>query len=276
MFEIRSVEAGTSSDSLVTAFLVTLLLGSSFILNQLADIETDRVNDKLFIIARGHISRKTAIVEAIILLSIAVVFAFFVNYLLGWMFIVTYIITGIFYNFKPFAWKNKPILGVIANFLGGVSVASTGWVAAGSTTCRFLLYSLPYAFGLVAVYFLTTLADIKGDDAARKLTFGVRYGFRTSIRWALIFEMLAMGFALWTGDYIILIPTCMAFPLFVMIVLTENLNLALLTVKLSVLFTTLAVCMVYPYYLLVIIVLYYFSKWYYKRRFNIQYPRFAA
>ena len=276
VFETRVSDPGVLNNPLLTGFLTTMLMGSAFILNQLADIVSDRENDKLFIVARGHISRSSAISEATILLSLAILMAFYIDYKLGLIFMVTYVITGIFYNFKPFAWKNKPVLGVFANFLGGLSVSAMGWIAAGAMTWKFAFYALPYAFGLVSVYFLTTLADIKGDRVADKYTFAVKYGFRKSILYAFIFEMIAISCALGTHDRVIMVSAIAAFPFYVLTFITGKLNHALLTIKLSVLITTLAVCYIYPWYLVLIFITYYLSKWYYKTRFNIQYPRFVA
>jgi len=276
IFEMKAESFVQSNSPLLSGMLIVILMGSSFILNQLADMETDRENEKLFIIARGHISKPVAIIEAVLLLIISLIAASLIDYKLGLIFLIVYFLTGIAYNFKPFSWKNKPVHGIVANFLGGVSVAIAGWVSAGVTTWKFLIHALPYAFGLVAVYLLTTLADIKGDGVANKLTFGVKYGFKKSAAFAIGFEMLAIMSAIWTKDYVILVPAILSFPFYILVFKSQELKHALLTVKLSVLFATLAVVIVYPYYFIVIIVTYYFARWYYKNRFNLEYPRFAA
>ncbi|MBD3289838.1 hypothetical protein GF337_13615 [candidate division KSB1 bacterium] len=256
--------------------LLTMLMGSAFIINQIKDIVSDKKNNKLFIIADGYIKKKDAIIEALILLSVAMILAFYLNFGIGIVLSSVFIVTGILYNLKPFEWKDKTFFAIIANFLGGITVASVGWISSGIADLRFLVYATPYGLGLLAVYFLTTLADIKGDAEAGKITIGVKYGFKISVFLALIFEVAAITMSFYLKDYILFIPALISLPLFVITAITQKLEDALRTIKFSVLFVSIAVCIKFPYYFIILVALFYFSKWYYKRRFNIDYPRFAA
>ncbi len=261
---------------ILVALLLSLLMGAIFIFNQIADIETDRQNNKLFFIANGIIRKSVAAAEGIVLTVVAIVGAFFHSYPLGAMFVTIFLICGVIYSFKPFSWKDRPILGIVANFGGGWSVAACGWIAAGATSWSFALHAVPYALGLVAVYLLTTLPDIDGDRAAGKITFGVQFGYRVTIYWALIFELATVVMSFWLKDYLLLVPAALAAPLFIVALIRQNLTAVLHAVKFTVLLASLAVCVKYPGYFLVIVVTFYFSKWYYRRRFNLEYPRFAA
>jgi len=256
--------------------LLTLLMGSTFIINQLKDILTDQKNNKLFIIANGYIKEKGAIIEAIILAVVSSGLAFYITVKIGISFLAIFFVTAILYNLKPFAWKDKPILGIIANFLGGITVAAAGWITAGTDNFSFLLHALPYGLGLVAVYFLTTLADISGDAAAGKLTFGVKYGYNRSVYFALAFETITIMLSLWLRDYILFIPALLSFPFFMIAAFSLKLEDVLKAIKYTVLFASLMVCVKYPLYFLVILFIFFFSKWYYRKRFNLEYPKFAA
>lgn len=261
---------------LTSVFAITLMMGSMFIINQIKDIETDRKNEKLFIIANGFIQVKCAIIEAIVLGGISLGLGFLLSLEFGISLIAVFIVTGIIYNLEPFVWKDKPWPGVIANFLGGMTVATAGWIAAGAGGWRFLIHAFPYAIGLVAVYFLTTLADKEGDIHAGKVTFGVKYGFRTSVYFALIFEIAAVVLAFVLKDMVLFIPALVSLPFFVITVVSQKVENALKAVKYAVLFASLAVCVVFPAYFVILVLVFYFSKWYYKRRFGLAYPKFAA
>ncbi len=263
-------------DPLIVGFLLTILMGSAFIINQLKDVETDRKNEKLFIIANGYISRKHALIEAMTLLLVALVIGFYIDRAIGIIFSAIFLTTGIMYNLKPFEWKNKPCLGILANFLGGLTVASAGWIAAGMYSYRFILHGLPYALGLVAVYFLTTLADRDGDMLINKVTFGVKYGIQWSLYFALFFEIVTIVVSYLLGDFILFIPALISLPFFIVASVTRRLSNILRTVKFTVLFASMAVCIVYPSYFILLLIVYFFSKWYYKYRFGLEYPRFAA
>ena len=130
---------------LVATILLTLLMGAVFIFNQITDIETDRKNQKLFFVANGIIKKKVARAEAIGLTFFPIAVSLILSFKLGIIFALIFCFTGILYSFKPFSWKDKPVLGVINNFLGGWAVAAGGWIAAGASNWKFVIYAIPYA-----------------------------------------------------------------------------------------------------------------------------------
>ncbi len=251
-------------------------MGAVFIFNQIADIQSDRENQKLFFIADGIIKKNIAILEGIALTIFSIIASFFLDYQLGIVFIIVFIFTGIIYNFKPFNWKDKPILGIIVNFCGGWSVAACGWIAAGTSSWKFVIYAVPYAIGLVAVYLLTTLPDIHGDEAMGKITFGVKFGQKLTTYWAVAFEFAAVVLSYLLKDYMLFLPALVAFPLFLIAAVSQEMEDIFRAIKFTVLFASLAVCLKYPLYFLMIFFTFYFSKWYYRKRFNLEYPKFAA
>jgi 4-hydroxybenzoate polyprenyltransferase len=264
------------NNPILAAILLTLLMGAVYIFNQAADIESDQKNQKLFFLANGIIKKNTAIIEGIVLTIFSIGAALFLDYRLGLIFIVVFIFTGIIYNFKPFAWKDKPILGIVINFCGGWSVAASGWIAGGNTSWQFVVYAVPYAIGLVAVYLLTTLPDIDGDKTTGKITFGVKYGKRASTYLAVVFEFSTVVFSYLLKDYMLFLPALFSFPLFLIAAVSQEMEDIFRAIKFTVLFASLAVCLKYPVYFLVILVTFYFSKWYYRKRFGLEYPKFAA
>lgn len=261
---------------ILVLFFLSLLMGAIFIFNQITDIETDRKNNKLFFIANQIIDQKSAMIEAISLTMISVGFAFLHDFKLGVIFVLIFFSCGVIYSFKPLSWKDKPILGILANFLGGWSVAACGSIAAGASNWKFAVHAIPYAVGLVAVYLLTTLPDIPGDRSAKKITFGVRFGEKLTIYWAVAIELVTIILAFLLQDWILFLPALAAFPLFLIAAARQNMNDILRAIKFTVLFASLAVCVKYPVYLAVIVFVFFFSKWYYRKRFNLEYPKFAA
>jgi 4-hydroxybenzoate polyprenyltransferase len=265
-----------TNNPIIAAILLTLLMGAVFIFNQLADIQSDKKNQKLFFLANGIIDKNVAVLEGVLLTIISIGAAFLIDHKLGFIFIAVCIFTGIIYNFKPFIWKDKPILGIVVNFCGGWSVAACGWIAAGTSSWWFMVYAIPYAIGLVAVYLLTTLPDIDGDKATGKITFGVKYGQKATIYLAVIFEFAAVVFSYLLKDYILFLPALVSFPMFLIAAVSQEMEDIFKAIKFTVLFASLAVCLKYPLYFLVILLTFYFSKWYYRKRFDLEYPKFAA
>ncbi len=268
--------AGAIIDLWPATLLMTMVMGASFIVNQIADIESDRKNHKLFIIADGYITVQNAVIELILLASVPFMLTYVVGLKLGTSYVMAFIVTGILYNIPPFAWKDRPWMGIVAHFFGGYAVAGAGWLAAGSNGWEFLRHSVPYGWGLITVYFLTVLPDIEGDASAGKITFGVKYGVRLSTKCALVSEIITALTAFWVRDYVMAIPAVLVFPLYVRAMITNQLPDIVRATKFTILFTALAVCVVYPVYFVLLLVTYLFSRWYYKKRFNIEYPKFAA
>ena len=105
----------------------TAAMGGSFVLNQLADVESDRKNKKLFIIDENFVTRKSALLESIILISASILIGILISHRIFFLIALFVVITAYFYNFRPFQWKNTPVGGLIANSLMGWIAYAVGW-----------------------------------------------------------------------------------------------------------------------------------------------------
>jgi len=154
------------------------LFGAVYVLNQIADIESDRINRKLFFLPEGIISQRAARVFTITLNVIAV--------LLGALFGVEYlgltiviILLGFVYSLGHRPWKNKPVLGFLANVIAhGLIVFAMGAAFAGAYNPHIWIHATAYACAVGAVYLATTVADVPGDRASGKRTIAVAIGGR--------------------------------------------------------------------------------------------------
>ena len=256
--------------------LLTLLMGSAYILNQLCDVETDRRNHKLFLIADGHLSIKAAWLEMILLGAFTLGSSFLYGLEIGALFSAIFLLTGIFYNVAPFAWKGRPLLGLGANALGALMIFTAGWWVVQIDWRLPLLHALPYTFAVSAVYLYTTLLDIDGDADTEKMTFGVRYGMSTTIMIGCILELGALASAYWLQDAIIFYPALIAAPFFIWAAIRQRLADVSRAIKLPILFLALAICFKVWQYFLWLGFVFYLSRWYYRRRFGLKYPSLAS
>jgi 4-hydroxybenzoate polyprenyltransferase len=254
---------------------VTLMMGAVFLLNQIADMETDRVNGKLFLLARGIISQRAAYVEALILTLVSWGIAFWLGWRWGLALLALNILSGWLYNYPPARWKDSPLMGMIANGAGGVMLYCFGWTAAGGTPL-IPFRVLGYALAGMAVYLNTTLPDIEGDARTGKRTFGVVYGVSRSAELALVLEAGAVAVAAFTVDWLLLIPAVLAFPLFVMGAWKKTVTAALRATKYSVLALAVAVCVAFPWFLVPVVLIFFCSKFYYRWRFQFDYPNLRS
>lgn len=257
------------------AFALTLLMGGVFILNQIQDAETDRTNGKLFLLANEIVSIKQAYREAALLILIGLAFGFWVDIRIGVGLFVLFILSGWLYNYPPFQWKDRPIMGLGTNGIGGFVIYALGWITGGGEGVV-PIRGLAYALAGVAVFLNTTLPDMKGDQETGKITFGVRYGVEKTAIWAMILEIGAVGLALLFRDWLLFIPALVVLPLFVVGAVKRTVTDVVRVTKFSVLALVAGVCVIFPLYILAVFGVFYLSKWYYRRRFNFDYPSFKT
>ena len=106
------------------------LMGGCFILNQIRDRESDRLNEKLFFIHKDLISLRFAWIEAITLIVLGLaVLTLFRNSDLLIVAIIFVLVTGYLYNFSPIRAKDRVWSGLIANMIMGEAAFALGFFA---------------------------------------------------------------------------------------------------------------------------------------------------
>lgn len=261
---------------LAIGIALSLLMGSAFILNQLIDVPTDKLNNKLFIIADGHISQTTAILETIILAVIPLGLVAIYSPAMMFMFVAIYLVTGIFYSLPIFKWKDRPVLGIIANAAGAFLIFSAGWWIKNISLLQPFVHAIPYASAVAAVYIFTTIIDMKGDVKFGKVTIAVRFGLLVTVWVGILFEIIALLSAWMLKDPLIFYPALFSFPFFVLAVKRQKIADIIRAIKFPILFLALAICVVLPNYFALLTITYYLSKWYYYYRFGLHYPNLEA
>jgi 4-hydroxybenzoate polyprenyltransferase len=256
--------------------LYSLIMGGIFLVNQIQDVESDRLNNKLYLVANGDVPLHTAWLETILLIVLPCTIMIFLKWQLAVAMVVSFIVLGWFYSCPPFSLKNHPISGALNNLCGGYLVFSFGWMIGSRPGLNMIFYATPYALGLLAVYFFTTLPDLEGDRGAHKITVAVRYKAHAVLLSGLIADILAVSMACATRDWVILVPTVLSCPFFIEAVWSKKVTDVLQTNKFATLFLSLAICIKFPVYFPIILFVFLISKWYYKKRFNIVYPSFRT
>lgn len=253
---------------------LTFIMGAVFILNQIQDIETDRANKKLFLLANGIISISSAYWESVVCVTMGLILGFLVDFRFGLAFIGLLILSGWLYNYPPTHWKDHPIMGILVNGTGGIIIYSVGWLVGGGGFIPFR--AVAYGLAGVAVFLNTTLPDLEGDRKTGKITFGVQFGVQKTGQWAFIFEMGALITAFILKDWLLFIPAFLVLPFFIHGALNPSIGSILRATKYSVLALALGVCICFPYYLIPVFMVFFFSKWYYQKRFHFNYPSFRS
>ncbi len=257
-------------------FLYTLVMGSVYIINQVMDLESDRLNDKLYLIANGAIGTRTALWQTAILAGIGILGLLPERMDLLPLFVVTAGVLGWMYSCPPLQFENRPVAGAGVNLAGGYIIFTAGWMAIGPLEWETVLHATPYALGILAVYFFTTIPDIPGDQQTGKKTVAVRYGLTPTLWAGFLSNCAAAALSVWLHDWVILIPSFLITPFYVYSLYSREVQDTLQTNKYAALFLSLAVCIRFPGYLILMIGIYMLSKWYYRRRFQMAYPSFKT
>ena len=163
---------------LPASFALAILNGASNALNQVTDLEADKISKPYRPIIRGDISTGEAKAVSLILYIVAFSLAIMVNVmfcvlvLLITLFAVTYSLPP---RMKDFLFFNQLWVGIPRGFLGILA----SWSVFGT-----VLHPLPLAIGLIAMFFLiggSITKDVTDSEADKKTgtrtlvnTFGVK------------------------------------------------------------------------------------------------------
>jgi 4-hydroxybenzoate polyprenyltransferase len=248
----------------------TLLMGGVYVWNQIADVETDRVNGKLFLLANGLVSVRAAVCETVLLVLLGIGGAHLFHPRAGFLAAGLFLLSGAGYNVL-FRWKDRPVGGLAVNLAGGALIHLAGWVASGGPWLQF--HTAAYGFAGAAVYLHTTVPDREGDAKTGKVTFVVRYGMGATVLCAFAFDLAAAVIALSVRDWILFIPAAATLPVFLAALRRKGESDSLRATQGSVMALAAAVCVIFPLFLIPIFAVYFLSKVYYQKRFGFNYPQ---
>lgn len=254
-----------------------LLMGGSFILNQIRDAESDRINKKLFFIHKDIITLRSAWIEAVFLLIAGTLIYVYTGntYIIycGSLFIL---VTGYLYNFRPFELKNLVFGGLIANMLMGECAFAIGYFSEGLNDFGFMLSdSIGILLLNTGLYIFTTLPDIEGDQASNKNTIGAWLGSEMGTRVGVFVIIIGLFLlpldVIWVWIFIISV-----FPFLLRAIFKPEIKNAVIALKLSIFMLSFLVTLYWPWFLLVGIVAFWGTKIYFKKRFSYDYPNFSG
>lgn len=199
----------------LTLLSYTLLMSSVLIWNQIADLESDRINQKVFILPRGLVSIRVAWAQSLLLLVASGALGLFlgVRYMVLWGISA---LMGILYTTKPILLKGRPGAHILMNGLGyGMVAFLVGWNVAAELEPQALLRSIPYVLSVTGVTLSTTIPDIQGDRAAGEITLACLLGPKWAARLSGLIIFLALMAALLLRDPFVGLAGALSLPVFV-------------------------------------------------------------
>ncbi len=252
---------------------LSLVFMGTYIINQIFDIESDRINNKLFFLPRKIISLHSAWVYYVILSSIGIGLAALFNIYAGIAASLVGIL-GLLYSVPGVCLKDRPVLGLLANAVAyGLLVPGIHGILTVIGESVFVV--LPYFFAIATGYILTTIPDREGDRHAEKKTVAVILGYRPSLLLAGLTSLLTVLTAIFAENYDMIAISGITIMLIVWLYYRPHERLLLFACKFPILLLTLAGCLYFPPYLIFLLLTTFITRVYYKNRFGITYPNMS-
>jgi 4-hydroxybenzoate polyprenyltransferase len=253
-----------------------LLMASVYVANQLADVESDRANQKLFLMPSGMISKREAVLAAAVL----AILAFLGSARLGPTTVVLFALSftlGLAYSIPPVALKRRFPFDLLSNAAGyGILAFVTGWSLAREPRADAVVTAIPFAFCVGAVFILTALADREGDARSGFRTTGVVLSLKQGVTLALVLVAVVVPLGVAVDNRISIVGAIVTGPFFVYAYVKRDTRSVSVAYRVASAIFVLIVGVLYPAFLFVVLVLLALARLYYYMRFSVDYPTIAG
>ncbi len=256
-------------------FLFSLSVGAVYIFNQIADIEVDKKNGGLPLLANGIVKKKDALFFAFFLSGISILTPLFTEYKIISLLSFFATIIGLLYSFKPFYFSGKPFFDFLSNAFGyGMIAFGAGWICGGKTLIEisFLSSALPYFLLMCAGSISSTLPDRAGDLAESKNTTAVVLGNQKAHLVATFLLFNATVVSLFGGDFLALICSIVPFPFYLCYIFKPTEFFMESTYKIGGAMTMLCSGLVIPLIIPAGLIVFFVTWLYFRLRHGVSYP----
>ncbi len=265
---------------------LTAIMITAYLINQVFDQESDRLNDKGHYLTRGIFGVRMVVAMAL---------AFFVTASLTFQHVAAAqrwplalaLVLSLMYSLPPIRLCARPLLDLVANAVGYGGIAFVvGHFALDATPARALAHASPWVALVGATFLHTTILDVDGDRDSGKITSSVLLGVNASALLAAVLAIagLVLSWAVtWRvyGDVSALVVLAISTPVFVWAWTrlrraggagADIARVSSNTVQFATLAVTVAAAIVEPMYLALVVPLVIAARYYYRARFGVSYP----
>lgn len=251
---------------------MTAVLGFGYLANQIADVETDRLNRKLHFLPSGLISLRSAWTEAALLVAVAAGLSVWVTASFRWA-LAAALVLNMTYSLPPVRAKAKAPCDIIWNALGfGIVATLAGASSAAGPSAAIAWRSVAYALAVGGVFASSTILDISGDRALGLRTSAVSLGERRTGALSIALLSAAAVTGAIARDGIALFGSALSLPLMVWAHMTGERAHRIAAGEVSVGVFALLVGLRCPALLALLALVYFGSRGYYRARFGVCYP----
>ncbi|MCH7549168.1 MAG: UbiA family prenyltransferase [Candidatus Krumholzibacteriota bacterium] len=266
---------------------LTAILVTAYLVNQIFDRESDRLNHKGHYLTDGLLSVRTIVAMALVFFVTAAI-AFRDAVPAQRIPLAVSLVVSLVYSLPPIRLCARPFADLAANALGYGGLAFViGFASRSEYVISAWLRSLPWVLMVGATFLHTTILDIDGDDRSGKITTSVKIGVGWSALLAVLLAAAGTGWAWavsWRSRGDLVAPVVLTISLaafFYAYVRVRRVGLSSgdqsqrvssNAVQLSTFTATAAAVIFAPLYLLLLVPLVILSRFYYRARFGLRYP----
>ena len=251
---------------------MTAVLAGGCLLNQITDVETDRVNEKLFFLPKGIVPMRAAWAElAIVWLAAA---ALAVPLSGGFRLVLAAsLLLNVTYSAPPVRAKSKWPWDMVWNGFGfGFVSAAAGWASVAPLSAAVIAPGLVYTVAVAGVTASTTVLDVEGDRAEGLRTTAAVLGERAASVLTLVLVAAAGIAGGLLRDPLGFFGPLLSLPLLVRAHRTEERSHRITANQVMVAAFALVAAARAPYLLVLLALVYFGSRGYYRARFGVSYP----
>lgn len=262
--------------AIIALLMLTFSVAGTYILNQLVDLETDRRNGGLPLLAKAGVSLKLAIAENIVISLVPLAYALFAGGPLARLLVFAALL-NILYNVRPFYFTGRPFLDFLSNAAGfGLVAFGMGWAACNGNRMvhlgGFFGQALPYTLLMVAGSINSTIPDEPGDRKTGKTTTVVLLGAQKANLISTGAVIAALLIATRHQDPVAVLTASLSIPFFIRYAFTHELRHGLFTFQICGSFLLFLTAVVFPWFFVWGLITYLLTRLYFRLRHGIDYP----
>ncbi len=253
--------------------LLALITASSFVINQVCDIESDRLNEKNFHLAAGLVGRKEAVAFYAALCIAATFLALSLPGPVRELGIAG-IVLGFAYSVPPLRLKGRAVADMLANGMGfGFLAFALGWLALLPYEGALLAGAAPYVAAMCAVFLNTTIPDEAGDRRTGDRTTCVVFGRAAVSRAAAVLLAAAAALGAYAGETQCVLGAVVSMPGFIAVAVEPVPAASVIASQFAGRAFFVIVSVAVPPLAVIGGLAYRAGSVYYSRRFGLDYPR---
>jgi 4-hydroxybenzoate polyprenyltransferase len=256
--------------------LFVMVVSAAFIVNQIFDIESDRLNRKTFLLSSGAVSKKEGIVVVVAVAASALGLSMRcdpdVRYAV-WLGLVL----GLAYSVPPLRLKGKPVLDMLANVVGfGVIGFAMGWLVYEGINRSLWVRCSAYALAMCGIFLNTCLPDEEGDRKVEDRTSCVVFGRQVVGVAILVFMCASVAAGILADEILCSLAVIGSLPAIVAVGVERSGTTSVVASQYAARLLLILVCVQAPLLGILSASAYLASRVYYRKRFGLRYPQLTG